>query len=49
MTSVQRIDPSAMLSDQLAEASSDLLRNLMSTFIQALILDGRRGRPGRQL
>lgn len=37
MTSVQRIDPSAMLSDQLAEASPDLLRNLMSTFIQALM------------
>ena len=37
MTSVQRIDPSRMLSDQLAEASPDLLRNLMSTFIQALM------------
>lgn len=37
MTSVQRIDPSAMLSDQLAEASPDLLRELMSTFIQALM------------
>ncbi|PXY16968.1 IS256 family transposase [Prauserella flavalba] len=37
MTSVQRIDPSAMLSDQLAEASPDLLRNLLSTFVQALM------------
>jgi putative transposase len=37
MTSVQRIDPSKLLSDQLAEASPDLLRNLMSTFIQALM------------
>ena len=37
MTSVQRIDPSTMLSDQLAEASPDLLRNLMSTFMQALM------------
>ncbi|GAB3901793.1 IS256-like element IS1081 family transposase [Kibdelosporangium lantanae] len=37
MTSVQRIDPSAMLPDQLAEASPDVLRELMSTFIQALM------------
>src|SRR5690349_22397503 len=37
MTSVQRIDPSAMLSDQLAEASPDMLRKLMSTFIHALM------------
>lgn len=37
MTSVQPIDPSKMLSDQLAGASPDLLRNMMSTFIQALM------------
>lgn len=37
MTSVQRIDPSVMLPDQLAEASPDVLRELMSTFIQALM------------
>ncbi|MFH5211372.1 IS256 family transposase, partial [Antrihabitans sp. NCIMB 15449] len=37
MTSVQPIDPSKMLSDQLAVASPDLLRNMMSTFIQALM------------
>jgi putative transposase len=37
MTSVQRIDPSTMLSDQLADASPDLLRNLMGTFLEALM------------
>jgi putative transposase len=37
MTSVQPIDPSKMLSDQLAAASPDLLRDMMSTFIQALM------------
>ncbi|WP_280274730.1 IS256 family transposase [Nocardia wallacei] len=37
MTSVQPIDPSKMLSDQLAVASPDLLRDMMSTFIQALM------------
>lgn len=37
MTSVERIDPSRMLSDQLAEASPDLLRELMGSFIQALM------------
>lgn len=37
MTSVQPIDPSRMLSEQLAGASPDLLRNLLSTFIQALM------------
>ncbi|MDE1675560.1 transposase, partial [Nocardia gipuzkoensis] len=37
MTSVHPIDPSKMLSDQLAVASPDLLRSMMSTFIQALM------------
>ncbi|MFR9753909.1 IS256 family transposase [Nocardia sp. 004] len=37
MTSVQPIDPSKMLSEQLAVASPDLLRDMMSTFIQALM------------
>lgn len=37
MTSVQPIDPSKLLSDQLAVASPDLLREMMSTFIQALM------------
>lgn len=37
MTSVQPIDPSGMLSEQLAAASPDLLRLMMSTFIQALM------------
>ncbi|WP_174553036.1 transposase, partial [Nocardia amamiensis] len=37
MTSVQPIDPSKLLSDQLAVASPDLLRNMMSAFIQALM------------
>ncbi|WP_019930178.1 IS256 family transposase [Nocardia sp. BMG111209] len=37
MTSVQPIDPSKTLSDQLALASPDLLRNMMSTFIHALM------------
>ena len=37
MTSVQPIDPSKMLSDQLTVASPDLLPNMMSTFIQALM------------
>jgi len=37
MTSVLPIDPSKMLSDQLALASPDLLRDMMSTFIQALM------------
>ncbi len=37
MTSVQPIDPSKLLSDQLAVASPDLLRNMMSAFIQVLM------------
>ncbi|MFC3961226.1 IS256 family transposase [Nocardia jiangsuensis] len=37
MTDLQPIDPSKLLSDQLAAASPDLLRNMMSTFIQALM------------
>lgn len=37
MTSIQPIDPSTMLSEQLAGASPDLLRGMMSTFIQALM------------
>lgn len=37
MTNIQPIDPSKMLSDQLAVASPDLLRDMMSTFIQALM------------
>ncbi len=37
MTAVQPIDPSEMVSDQLAVASPDLLRDMMSTFIQALM------------
>jgi putative transposase len=37
MTNIQPIDPSKVLSEQLSAASPDLLRNLMSTFIQALM------------
>ncbi|WP_406230349.1 IS256 family transposase [Nocardia sp. NBC_01009] len=37
MTSVQPIDPGKMLSDQLAVTSPDLLRNMLSTFIQTLM------------
>jgi putative transposase len=37
MTSVQPIDPSKLLSDQLAGASPDLLRNLLSTFVQTIM------------
>jgi putative transposase len=37
MTSSQPIDVEKLLADQLAEASPDLLRGLLSTFIQALM------------
>lgn len=37
MTDIQRIDPSRLLGDQLAAASPDLLRNLLSTFVQTLM------------
>lgn len=37
MTSVQPIDPTKLLSDQLAGASPDLLRNLLSTFVQTIM------------
>lgn len=37
MTSIEPVDPCKMLSDQLAVAGPDLLRNMMSTFIQALM------------
>lgn len=37
MTSVQPIDPTTMLSDQLAAASPDLLRKMLSTFIETLM------------
>lgn len=37
MTDVQRIDPTQLLSDQLAAASPDLLRTLLSTFVQTLM------------
>jgi hypothetical protein len=37
MTDIQRIDPTTVLSEQLATASPDLLRGLLSSFIQALM------------
>ena len=37
MTSVERIDPAGPLADQLAAASPDLLRHMLSTFIQTLM------------
>ncbi|WP_433679197.1 IS256 family transposase [Nocardia sp. CA-119907] len=37
MTDIQRIDPNSLLSDQLATASPDLLRGLLSSFIQTLM------------
>ena len=37
MTSVDPIDPETFLADQLAAASPDLLRSMLSTFIQALM------------
>ena len=37
MTDAHFIDPSQFLSDQLAEASPDLLRSMLSTFMQALM------------
>ena len=37
MTDVQRIDPAQLLETQLATASPDLLRSLMSTFLQTLM------------
>jgi putative transposase len=37
MTSLHPIDPSKLLSDQLAGASPDLLRNMLSTFIQTVM------------
>ncbi len=37
MTSVEPIDPSKLLSDQLAVASPDLRRTMLSTFIQTLM------------
>jgi transposase-like protein len=37
MTDLQPIDPSALLTDQLATASPDLLRDMLSTFIHTLM------------
>ena len=37
MTSVTLIDPESFLADQLAAASPDLLRSMLSTFIQVLM------------
>ncbi|MGX1809742.1 IS256 family transposase [Nocardia sp. NPDC055321] len=37
MTDIQRIDPGAVLSEQLAATSPDLLRELLSTFIHTLM------------
>ena len=37
MTNAHFIDPEKFLSDQLAEASPDLLRSMLSTFIHALM------------
>jgi putative transposase len=37
ITSVNLIDPESFVADQLAAASPDLLRSLLSTFIQALM------------
>ncbi|MEV6772527.1 IS256 family transposase [Nocardia sp. NPDC051030] len=37
MTAIQPIDPSTVLSEQLAAASPDLLRTLLSTFVQTLM------------
>jgi putative transposase len=37
MTSIQPIDPSVFLADKLASASPDLLRSMLSTFIQAVM------------
>jgi transposase-like protein len=37
MTSVNLIDPESFLADQLAAASPDLLRSMLSTFIQTLM------------
>ncbi|WP_280358068.1 IS256 family transposase [Nocardia otitidiscaviarum] len=37
MTDIQRIDPGAVLSEHLAAASPDLLRGLLSTFVQTLM------------
>ena len=37
MTSLHPIDPETFLADQLAAASPDLLRSMLSTFVQALM------------
>jgi putative transposase len=37
MTAPSSIDPSAFLSEQLAQASPDLLRQLLTTFIDTLM------------
>ena len=37
MTSAHPIDPESFLADQLAAASPDLLRSMLSTFVQALM------------
>ena len=37
MTSAHHIDPESFLADQLAAASPDLLRSMLSTFVQALM------------
>ena len=36
MTDAHFIDPSQFLADQLAEASPDLLRSMLATFMQSL-------------
>lgn len=37
MTNIQLIEPSPLLSEQLAAASPDLLRGLLPTFVQTLM------------
>jgi hypothetical protein len=52
MTANTSIDPAEFLQDQLAAASPDLLRDMLTTFIEVLMgAEGRRGlrRPVRRV
>ncbi len=41
MTAVPSIDPEQFLHEQLAQASPDLMRQMLATFIQTLLSDRR--------
>jgi hypothetical protein len=43
MTAGPSIDPAHLLNEQLSQANPDLMRELLTTFVNALLGAGRRG------